>query len=112
MKTNYYPLLIAFLAFSILVNIFLYKDTLDQLSLNQEKTFIWKGNTIPKDGSPILLEYTVGNKVYLNLMESYDSPEYQFTITDDSISVQDLDRYVGTVKVEGQLKQLIDQDNE
>ena len=41
-----------------------------------------------------------------------DPSEYQFTVTDDSISVQDFDRYVGTVKIEGQLEKLINDDNE
>lgn len=41
-----------------------------------------------------------------------DPCEYQFTITDDSLSVYDYNRYVGTVKIEGQLKQLINKDNE
>lgn len=51
-------------------------------------------------------------KLYSNHQYPYDPCEYQFTITDDSISVHDFDRYVGTVKIEGQLKQLINKDNE
>jgi hypothetical protein len=46
----------------------------------------------------------------LNYFSSY--VEYQFVVTDDSISVTDFDREVGTVKLEGQLKELIDKDNE
>jgi hypothetical protein len=46
----------------------------------------------------------------LNYFSSY--VEYQFVVTDDSISVTDFDRQVGTVKLEGQLKELIDKDNE
>jgi uncharacterized membrane protein len=38
--------------------------------------------------------------------------EYQFTVIDDSISVTDFDREVGTVLIEGQLKELINKDNE
>jgi len=40
------------------------------------------------------------------------SPEYQFTVTEDSISVEDFGRQVGTVKIEGELKNLINKDNE
>lgn len=40
-----------------------------------------------------------------------DACEYQFVVTDDSISVKDFGRHVGTVKIEGQLKQLINEDN-
>ncbi len=40
------------------------------------------------------------------------STEYQFTVTNDSISVTDFDREVGTVLIEGQLKELINKDNE
>jgi hypothetical protein len=46
----------------------------------------------------------------LNYFSSY--VEYQFVVTDDSISVTDFDRQIGTVKLEGQLKELIDKDNE
>jgi hypothetical protein len=42
---------------------------------------------------------------------NYPSPEYQFVVTDSLISVSDFGREVGTVKIEGQLKQLIDKDN-
>ena len=41
-----------------------------------------------------------------------DACEYQFVVTDDSISVKDFGRQVGTVLIEGQLKQLIEKDNE
>lgn len=44
--------------------------------------------------------------------EPMESPEYQFIITDDSISVTDFNRPVGVVKIEGQLKNLINKDNE
>lgn len=37
--------------------------------------------------------------------------EYQFVVTDDSISVYDDNRVVGTVKIEGQLDSLIIADN-
>lgn len=47
----------------------------------------------------------------LNSLER-DACEYQFFVTDDSISVKDFGRHVGTVKIEGELKQLIEKDNE
>ena len=119
MKTNYYPLLIALLGFSILLNIFLYRDTKQQLAyykeINNGITFVWNDDeeSIPVDGTPIMLEFTDENTVYIGSLETEtNSAEYQFTVTDDSISVQDFDRYVGTVKIEGQLKELINQDNE
>lgn len=38
--------------------------------------------------------------------------EYQFIVTDDSLTVFDGDRTVGTVKLEGQLDSLITLDNQ
>ena len=44
--------------------------------------------------------------------ENYVNPaEYQFIITDDSINIKDFGKEVGTVKIEGQLKELINQHN-
>jgi len=117
LKTNYYPVLIALLGFSILLNIFLYRDTKQQLAyykeINNGITFVWNDDeeSIPVDGTPIILEYTDENTVYIGLIE-YQSPEYQFIVTDDSVSVSNFGKPVGTIKLEGQLKQLIDQDNE
>jgi hypothetical protein len=37
--------------------------------------------------------------------------EYQFVVTDDSVSVTDYDRHVGTIKLDGELKKLINNDN-
>ncbi len=77
--------------------------------------FIWNDDleSIPTDNSPILLEHTINDTIFIGPLETeIDAAEYQFTVTDDSISVTDFDRYVGTVKIEGQLKQLIDKDNE
>ena len=86
------------------------------LPLNSNQpVFIWNDDeeSIPVDSTPIMLQYTSNDTIYLGVLETEtNSPEYQFTITDDSISIHDFDRYVGTVKIEGQLKQLIDQDNE
>jgi len=44
--------------------------------------------------------------------EIYVNPaEYQFVVTDDSITVKDFGKQVGTIKLEGQLKELINQHN-
>ena len=119
LKTNYYPLLIAIISFLILLNILLYKDTQQHLAyykeINNGITFVWNDDeeSIPVDGTPIMLEYTDENTVYIGPLETEtNSAEYQFTITDDSISVYDFDRHVGTVKIEGQLEQLLIKDNE
>lgn len=38
--------------------------------------------------------------------------EYQFIVTDDSVTVYDSNRIVGTIKLEGQLDSLITLDNQ
>jgi hypothetical protein len=38
--------------------------------------------------------------------------EYQFVVTDDSVTVYDVNRIVGTIKLEGQLDSLITLDNQ
>ena len=44
--------------------------------------------------------------------ENYVNPaEYQFIVTDDSITIKDFGKEVGTIKLEGQLKELINQHN-
>jgi hypothetical protein len=40
-----------------------------------------------------------------------DPTEYQITVTDDSITVKDFGKTVGTVKLTGELQQLIYNDN-
>ena len=63
----------------------------------------------------VIVTLAISNSIYAqNELEraTSDPCEYQFTVTDDSISVQDFDRYVGTVKIEGQLEKLINDDNE
>lgn len=80
-----------------------------------QPVFIWNDDeeSIPIDSTPILLEYTSNDTIYLGVLETeVDASEYQFTITDDSITIKDFDRHVGTVKVEGQLEQLLIKDNE
>ena len=76
--------------------------------------FVWNDDeeSIPRDGSAILIEFTDKNTVYIGPLENEtDSAEYQFTVTEDSISITDFDRHVGTIKLEGQLKELINKDN-
>jgi hypothetical protein len=38
--------------------------------------------------------------------------EYQFTVTDNIVEITDYDRQVGIIELDGNLKQLIDMDNE
>ena len=81
---------------------------------SQRTHFVWNDDeeSIPRDGATIRIEDTEGDTIYLGPDTEYDDAQYQFTVTDDSISVQDFDRYVGTVKIEGQLEKLINDDNE
>jgi hypothetical protein len=127
MKTNYYPLLIAISAFLLMLNIYQYKELDRQITFNALNNvkeepledlpvFIWNDDleSIPVDSTPILLEFSSKNQdtIYIGTLDGYDKSEYQFTITDDSITVTDFGRIVGTVKVEGQLEQLLIKDNE
>lgn len=117
MKTNYYPLLIILIAFLLGLNIFMYIDTQRQLELNHQEppVFIWNDDeeSIPMDNTPVLLEFSSKNSdtLYLGPLEQ-NPAEYQFTIVDNSVIITDYNREVGTIKLEGQLKQLIDKDNE
>jgi hypothetical protein len=81
---------------------------------SQRTHFVWNDDeeSIPRDGATIRIEDTDGDTIYLGPDPEHDDAQYQFTVTDDSISVQDFDRYVGTVKIEGQLEKLINDDNE
>jgi len=60
----------------------------------------------------LTIGFVIGAACIYTDTKSHFPTEYQFTVIDDSISVTDFDREVGTVKLEGQLKQLIDKDNE
>ncbi len=77
-------------------------------------TFVWNDDeeSIPMDNTPILLEFGSKNSdtIYIGPLEQ-NPAEYQFTVTDNSISVTDFGRKVGTVKLEGQLEELIIKDN-
>jgi hypothetical protein len=81
---------------------------------NQGQTFIWNDDeeSIPPDGEPVMLEFTEGDIMYIGPMEQYDPTQYQFFTVDDSVKVYDYCRYVGTIKLDGTLKALIDQDNQ
>lgn len=115
MKSNYYPLIIV-LCGSLMLNIALYLENTDLLAITKEESqpvFIWNDDLegLPVDGTPIMLEYTSNDTIYLGVAEEIDPCEYQFIVTDDSISVSDFGRTVGKVKIEGQLEQLIINDN-
>jgi|688.fasta_scaffold2084427_1 hypothetical protein len=77
-------------------------------------TFIWNDDeeSIPMDNTPILLEFGSKNSdtIYIGPLEQ-NPAEYQFVVTDDSITITDFGRKVGTVKLEGQLEKLIIKDN-
>lgn len=71
MKTNYCPLLITLLGLSILLNIFLYRDTQQQLAyykeINNGINFVWNDDeeSIPCDGENIKIEFTDENTIYI-----------------------------------------------
>lgn len=73
MKTNYYPLLAILIAFLISLNIFMYLDTKEQLALNkmEQPVFIWNDDleSMPVDGTPVMLQYTEGDTIYLGAIE-------------------------------------------
>jgi hypothetical protein len=77
MKTNYYPLLVVLISFLIGLNIFMYLDTKEQLEISKENkdfenpVFIWNDDleSMPVDGTPVMLQYTEGDTVYLGAIE-------------------------------------------
>ena len=81
---------------------------------NQGQTFVWNDDweSIPQDGATIRIEHTEGDTVYIGPSEEHDPTQYQFFTIDDSVKVYDYSRYVGTIKLDGTLKALIDQDNQ
>lgn len=81
---------------------------------NQGQTFVWNDDweSIPQDGATIRIEHTEGDTVYIGPSEEHDPTQYQFFTIDDSVKVYDYSRYVGTIKLDGALKTLIDQDNQ
>lgn len=114
MKPYYCVSLLCLLSLSVFLNV--YQSNIGKVNADKfdNPTFIWNDDleALPKDHSLLLLEYTSNDTIYIGSVDDYDSPEYQFTVTEDSISVTDYGRKVGTVKIQGQLKELIDQDNE
>jgi hypothetical protein len=121
MKTNYYSILLALLAFSIGLNVCLLYERpicMDKHVFVNENfdnpVFIWNDDleSIPMDNTPVLLQFGSKNSdtLYLGPLEQ-NAAEYQFIVTDDSITVKDFGKQVGSVKLEGQLKQLINEHN-
>ena len=112
-KVLYLGTIVGILAGSMVTSIILHKE--DKPNQNNGIEFVWNDDeeSIPPDGSAIRLEFTDEDTVYIGPMEDpSESPEYQFIVTDDSISVKDFNRHIGTVKIEGQLRNLINEDNE
>ena len=98
------------------INTFLFAHWLFRHNSNKmdQPVFIWNDDeeSIPMDNTPILLEFGSKNSdtIYIGPLEQ-NPAEYQFVVTDDSITITDFGRKVGTVKIEGQLKELINKDN-
>ena len=78
----------------------------------KQQVIVWNDDeeSMPNMGSTVILEFIENDTIYIGPNENFC--EYQFECTDDSITVRDFGRPVGTVKLEGQLKRLIDKDNE
>jgi hypothetical protein len=83
LKTNYYPLLLAISAFLLLLNIYQYKELDRQITFNAlnnvkedplegEPVFIWNDDyeSIPVDGTQILLEFTSNDTIYIGPLDS------------------------------------------
>lgn len=98
------------------INTFLFAHWLFRHNSNKmdQPVFIWNDDceSIPMDNTPVLLEFGSKNSdtIYIGPLEE-NPAEYQFVVTDDSITITDFGRKVGTVKIEGQLKELINKDN-
>ena len=80
----------------------------------QRTHFVWNDDeeSIPRDGATIRIEDTDGDTIYLGTDPEHDDAQYQFTIEDDSVKVYDYARYVGKIKLDGKLLELIEKDNE
>ncbi len=81
---------------------------------SQRAHFVWNDDeeSIPRDGATIRIEDTDGDTIYLGTDPEHDDAQYQFTIEDDSVKVYDYARYVGKIKLDGKLLELIEKDNE
>jgi len=80
----------------------------------KQQVFVWNDDeeSMPNMGSTVKLEFIENDTIYIGPNDEINLSEYQFVVTDDSLSVSDFGRPVGTVKIEGELKKLIEQDNE
>ena len=80
----------------------------------QRTHFVWNDDeeSIPRDGATIRIEDTDGDTIYLGTDPEHDDAQYQFTIEDGSVKVYDYARYVGKIKLDGKLLELIEKDNE
>ena len=80
----------------------------------QRTHFVWNDDeeSIPRDGATIRIEDIDGDTIYLGTDPEHDDAQYQFTIEDDSVKVYDYARYVGKIKLDGKLLELIEKDNE
>jgi hypothetical protein len=101
----------------VMANVFHREELLKQEEnafKNQGRTFIWNDDweSIPQDGATIRIEHTDGDTIYIGPSEEHDPTQYQFFTIDDSVKVYDYSRYVGTIKLDGALKTLIDRDNQ
>lgn len=115
MKTLYYTLALCLLACSIILNVCQYRQKENYVNKDFDSpVFIWNDDceSIPMDNTPVLLEFGSKNSdtIYIGPLEQ-NPAEYQFIVTDGSITVTDFGKEVGTVKIEGQLKELINQHN-
>jgi hypothetical protein len=83
MKTNYYPLLLAICSFLLLLDLFLYRELDRQIEFNalnnvkeepleNQPVFIWNDDheSIPVDGTQILLEFTSNDTIYIGPLDS------------------------------------------
>lgn len=75
--------------------------------------FLLKQSNIMKKIVFILLLSIIcyGSGFYAGISFPSHDEEYQFVVTDDSVSVTDYDRHVGTIKLDGELEKLITNDN-
>jgi len=111
MKTLKFTIVLVLCINAFLFAHWLFRHNSDKI---EQPVFIWNDDeeSIPMDNTPILLEFSSkdSDTIYIGPLEQ-DPAEYQFTVTDDSITITDFGRKVGTVKLEGQLEELIIKDN-
>ena len=112
MKTLSYAIILFWL---FLVTCAVYAATKDyNQKAENTPVFIWNDDSesIPMDNTPILLEFGSKNSDTIYIGPSKKNlAEYQFVVTDDSITIKDFGKEVGTIKLEGNLKKLINKHN-